>query len=67
MAAPKITHYVAYDQPGDRFALALCGRRVDRAREHSAQPTCPICAEKQAAWEALPDFKFGSTESGAQS
>ena len=43
----------AVDAPGGRLATALCGKYVDRTREHSATLSCATCAQAQADYEAL--------------
>lgn len=47
------THFVPYDAPGNRIAMARCGKHVNRAFDHSPQPTCQVCADEQAKYEAL--------------
>jgi len=50
---PKETHFVNYDQPGQRLARALCGKLVDPRTEHSPEPSCATCQQQRAAYEAM--------------
>jgi hypothetical protein len=49
------SHFVEYDRPGTRLSRALCGRLVDRHRDHTTEPTCPEC---RAALESLNNMSF---------
>ena len=49
----RLTHFVPYDAPGKRIAMALCGKHVDPRRDHDKEPTCDGCKTRHAELEAM--------------
>jgi hypothetical protein len=45
-----VTHYAPWDGPDD---FAYCGRYLSHSRYHSPAPTCPTCAARLAAADAI--------------
>ncbi len=53
--APK--HFVRWDEPGNRYSRAICGKLADRRREADPKhPTCPDCVRLKAEADSFELF-----------